>query len=121
MIDPADRADAGAFLVRLLRLDPGAVVRSRPARSGGELWAMLPFRVLVMRPLMAAPAGDITVSAAELLSVAGFLDGLEAQAFPSFGSERMGAPVVSYCRLDDAPIVMALGSRSVGTSGVRLT
>jgi hypothetical protein len=25
MIDPADQADAGAFLVRLLRLDPGAV------------------------------------------------------------------------------------------------
>jgi len=68
VIDPADRADAGAFLVRLLRLDPGAVVRSRPARSGGELWAMLPFRVLVTRPLTAAPAGDITVSAAELLS-----------------------------------------------------
>jgi len=48
--------------------------------------------------------GQGVVTAAELLSVAGFLDGLEAQAFPSFGSERMGAPVVSYCRLDDAPI-----------------
>lgn len=48
--------------------------------------------------------GQGVVTAAELLSVAGFLDGLEAQAFPSFGSERMGAPVVSYCRLDHEPI-----------------
>ena len=69
MIDAEDRADTGAFLVRLLRLDPAAVVRSRPRPSGGgELWAMLPFRVLVTRPLTAAPVGDITVSAAELLS-----------------------------------------------------
>src|SRR5690242_21104524 len=27
-----------------------------------------------------------------------------AQAFPSFGSERMGAPVMSFCRIDDQPI-----------------
>jgi pyruvate ferredoxin oxidoreductase gamma subunit len=44
------------------------------------------------------------VTAAEVLSVAGFHDGLQAQAFPSFGSERMGAPVVAYCRLAKAPI-----------------
>ena len=48
--------------------------------------------------------GQGVVTAAELLSVAAFLDGREAQAFPSFGSERMGAPVVSFCRIDDAPI-----------------
>lgn len=44
------------------------------------------------------------MTAAELLSTAAFLDGLYAQAFPSFGSERMGAPVVSYTRMDTAPI-----------------
>jgi pyruvate ferredoxin oxidoreductase gamma subunit len=44
------------------------------------------------------------VTAAEMLSVAAFLDGRYAQAFPSFGSERMGAPVVAYCRIDSAPI-----------------
>jgi len=44
------------------------------------------------------------VTAAELLSVAAFLEGRHAQAFPSFGSERMGAPVVSFCRIDDTPI-----------------
>ena len=44
------------------------------------------------------------VTAAELLSVAAFTEGRYAQAFPSFGSERMGAPVVSYCRIADAAI-----------------
>jgi pyruvate ferredoxin oxidoreductase gamma subunit len=48
--------------------------------------------------------GQGVVSGAELLSVAAFLEGRHAQAFPSFGSERMGAPVMAFCRLDDAPI-----------------
>lgn len=48
--------------------------------------------------------GQGTVTAAELLSVAAFLDGRQAQAFPSFGSERTGAPVVAFCRIDDRPI-----------------
>ncbi len=48
--------------------------------------------------------GQGVVSAAEILSVAAFLEGKHAQAFPSFGSERMGAPVVSYCRIDDRDI-----------------
>jgi pyruvate ferredoxin oxidoreductase gamma subunit len=48
--------------------------------------------------------GQGVVTAAELLSVAAFTEGRHAQAFPSFGSERMGAPVVSYCRIADVPI-----------------
>lgn len=48
--------------------------------------------------------GQGVVTAAELLSLAGFNQGLHAQAFPSFGSERMGAPVIAFCRLDEAPI-----------------
>lgn len=48
--------------------------------------------------------GQGVVTAAELLSVAAFLDGHEAQAFPSFGSERMGAPVAAFCRISDHPI-----------------
>lgn len=44
------------------------------------------------------------VTAAEMLSVAGFIEGRWAQAFPSFGSERMGAPVVSFCRLHESEI-----------------
>jgi pyruvate ferredoxin oxidoreductase alpha subunit len=48
--------------------------------------------------------GQGVVTAAELLSAAAFADGMHAQAFPSFGSERTGAPVVSFCRLADSPI-----------------
>ncbi len=48
--------------------------------------------------------GQGVVSGAEMLSIAAFLEGKHAQAFPSFGSERMGAPVVSYCRMDDREI-----------------
>jgi pyruvate ferredoxin oxidoreductase gamma subunit len=48
--------------------------------------------------------GQGVVTAAELLSVAGFREGRHAQAFPSFGSERTGAPVVAFCRLDNRPI-----------------
>jgi pyruvate ferredoxin oxidoreductase gamma subunit len=39
-----------------------------------------------------------------MLSVAAFREGRHAQAFPTFGSERTGAPVVSFCRVDDKPI-----------------
>jgi pyruvate ferredoxin oxidoreductase gamma subunit len=48
--------------------------------------------------------GQGVVTAAEVLSVAAFVEGRQAQAFPSFGSERMGAPVVAFCRIDDKPI-----------------
>lgn len=45
--------------------------------------------------------GQGVVRAAELLAEAAFREGRHAQAFPSFGSERMGAPVMSFCRIDD--------------------
>ena len=48
--------------------------------------------------------GQGVVTAAELLASAAFSEGLHAQAFPSFGPERMGAPVMSFCRIDDKPI-----------------
>jgi pyruvate ferredoxin oxidoreductase gamma subunit len=48
--------------------------------------------------------GQGVVTAAELLAAAAFREGRHAQAFPSFGSERMGAPVMSFCRIDDKPI-----------------
>ena len=44
------------------------------------------------------------MTAAELLSIAAFAEGRHVQAFPSFGSERTGAPVVAFCRIDDKPI-----------------
>jgi pyruvate ferredoxin oxidoreductase gamma subunit len=48
--------------------------------------------------------GQGVVTAAELLAIAAFEQGRHAQAFPSFGSERTGAPVVAFCRIDDREI-----------------
>jgi pyruvate ferredoxin oxidoreductase gamma subunit len=48
--------------------------------------------------------GQGVVTAAETLSIAAFEDGEHAQAFPTFGSERTGAPVTSFCRIDDKAI-----------------
>jgi len=48
--------------------------------------------------------GQGVVTAAEMLSIAAFLEGRHAQAFPSFGSERTGAPVVAFCRIDEREI-----------------
>jgi pyruvate ferredoxin oxidoreductase gamma subunit len=48
--------------------------------------------------------GQGVVTAAEVLSIAAFDEGRHAQAFPSFGSERTGAPVVAFCRIADKPI-----------------
>jgi pyruvate ferredoxin oxidoreductase gamma subunit len=48
--------------------------------------------------------GQGVVTAAEMLSIAAFQEGHHAQAFPSFGSERTGAPVVAFCRIADREI-----------------
>ena len=48
--------------------------------------------------------GQGVVTAAEMLSIAAFEEGRHAQAFPSFGSERMGAPVMAFCRIDNKEI-----------------
>lgn len=48
--------------------------------------------------------GQGVVTASDLTAMAAFKEGHYAQAFPSFGSERTGAPVVSYCRIEDREI-----------------
>ena len=48
--------------------------------------------------------GQGVVTSAEMLSVAAFMEGRHSQAFPSFGSERMGAPVMAFCRIDEKEI-----------------
>ncbi len=48
--------------------------------------------------------GQGVVTAAEMLSIAAFRENRHAQAFPSFGSERTGAPVVAFCRIDSQEI-----------------
>jgi pyruvate ferredoxin oxidoreductase gamma subunit len=61
-------------------------------------------RLSVFQVRIHGRGGQGVVTAAELLSVAVFQDGLHAQAFPSFGSERTGAPVVAYCRISEKQI-----------------
>lgn len=48
--------------------------------------------------------GQGVVTAAELIAIAAFADGNEAQAFPSFGVERTGAPIEAFARIDNQPI-----------------
>jgi pyruvate ferredoxin oxidoreductase gamma subunit len=48
--------------------------------------------------------GQGVVASADLLAAAALSEGRHAQAFRGFGSERMGAPVMSFCRIDDQPI-----------------
>jgi pyruvate ferredoxin oxidoreductase gamma subunit len=50
--------------------------------------------------------GQGVVTAAELIAIAAFKDGKQAQAFPSFGVVRTGAPVESFARIDDQPIIV---------------
>ena len=48
--------------------------------------------------------GQGSVTAAEILAKAAFKDGKYVQAFPFFGVERRGAPVMAFTRIDDKPI-----------------
>jgi pyruvate ferredoxin oxidoreductase gamma subunit/2-oxoisovalerate ferredoxin oxidoreductase gamma subunit len=48
--------------------------------------------------------GQGAVTAARLLAEAAFLEGKNCQAFPFFGAERRGAPVVAFTRISDRPI-----------------
>lgn len=49
--------------------------------------------------------GQGVVTAAELIAIAAFHEGKEAQAFPNFGVERTGAPIQSFARISDARLV----------------
>ena len=48
--------------------------------------------------------GQGAVTSAELVALEAIKEGKYAQAFPSFGPERRGAPVVAYCRISDEKI-----------------
>ncbi|MFA4942661.1 MAG: 2-oxoacid:acceptor oxidoreductase family protein [Patescibacteria group bacterium] len=50
--------------------------------------------------------GQGVVTAAELIAIAGFKEGLYAQALPSFGVERSGAPIQAFARLDQNEIII---------------
>jgi pyruvate ferredoxin oxidoreductase gamma subunit len=48
--------------------------------------------------------GQGVVTAAELIALAAFYEGKEAQAFPFFGVERSGAPIMAFARISDKKI-----------------
>ncbi|MCB2187601.1 MAG: 2-oxoacid:acceptor oxidoreductase family protein [Deltaproteobacteria bacterium] len=48
--------------------------------------------------------GQGAVTSAELMALAAIAQGKYAQAFPSFGPERRGAPVQAFLRISDEPI-----------------
>jgi pyruvate ferredoxin oxidoreductase gamma subunit len=48
--------------------------------------------------------GQGAVTSAELTALAAIEQGKYAQAFPSFGPERRGAPVMAFVRVSDEPI-----------------
>ena len=48
--------------------------------------------------------GQGVVMASEILAAAFVAEGRYATAFPSFGTERRGAPVKAFLRIDDKPI-----------------
>ncbi|MDR0912971.1 MAG: pyruvate ferredoxin oxidoreductase subunit gamma [Methanobrevibacter sp.] len=48
--------------------------------------------------------GQGAVTAAEILAKAAFKDGKYSQAFPFFGVERRGAPVMAFARIDENEI-----------------
>ncbi|GLI35345.1 pyruvate ferredoxin oxidoreductase subunit gamma [Desulforhabdus amnigena] len=48
--------------------------------------------------------GQGAVTSAELTALAAIGEGKFAQAFPSFGPERRGAPVMAFVRVSDTPI-----------------
>jgi 2-oxoacid:acceptor oxidoreductase gamma subunit (pyruvate/2-ketoisovalerate family) len=50
--------------------------------------------------------GQGSVTAAELLAHAAFLEGRWVQAFPYFGAERRGAPVKAFARISDKPLLI---------------
>ena len=48
--------------------------------------------------------GQGAVTSAELMAQAAIAEGRFAQAFPSFGPERRGAPLMAFLRISDKPI-----------------
>jgi len=47
--------------------------------------------------------GQGAVTAARLFADAAFREGKYVQAFPFFGAERRGAPVLAFTRISDVP------------------
>jgi pyruvate ferredoxin oxidoreductase gamma subunit len=87
-----------------MRKSKDAFLQDDPAGHRRQRFRERVRRVMMFQVRIHGRGGQGVVSGAEMLSVAAFLEGRYAQAFPSFGSERMGAPVMAFCRIDDKEI-----------------
>jgi hypothetical protein len=95
-------SDVGAFLARLVRLDPAALVRVKVAGGVGALWSKVPWDVLVTRAVPDfGPDRDITVRADAWLAAGATatLDDLPREDGGWRGALPAGAPV----RLEEIP------------------
>jgi hypothetical protein len=132
-----DAADAGAFLSRLVRLDPATVVRLRPAGTPGRvtMWAPLPWGVLVARTVAGSVEADVTVAARalldELAAGAGALPprrdadwrwplptaaGRVVETVPAAEVRRIAAAAAGTLR---TAVAQGVGGRAVGQRAVR--
>jgi hypothetical protein len=67
--DPAERADLGSFVARVVRLDTAAAVRLRASDGRVTVWAPTPFDALVTRSVHGTlEPGELTTSATGLLT-----------------------------------------------------
>jgi hypothetical protein len=101
----ADVADLAAFCTRVLRLDPGALVRLRQSADRLTAFNRLPLEVLVSRTVHSGRPGtaDSTVAAADLLAA---LEGGGGEPGPPRDAEWRGTlpPTAGWRRLDVVPV-----------------
>lgn len=94
--------DAGAFLARVVRLDPAALVRLRPYGEGDAvaLWTWLGIGVLAVRVVPGRVHADAVVSAAALLDALGAEVDLPIRRDTEW---RGPVPGTGFRRLDELP------------------
>jgi hypothetical protein len=93
--------DAGAFLARVVRLDPAALVRLRThGPDAVALWTWLPQGVLAVRVVPGSAPADAVVGATALLEILGD----EVPLPPRRDAEWRGpVPGTGFRRLDEVP------------------
>jgi hypothetical protein len=109
-------ADAGAFLARLTRLDPGALVRLRASGERTALWGHLPWDVLVTREVAGAgPPGSAVSGAGTAASGAGPAGAAGSGVGPA-GSGLSGAgPVDATVSAAELLAVLSMGGDALPT------
>ena len=82
--------------IRTMLLQKGITLLDTP---NGTTW-----RTKMIEVRFHGRGGQGAVTSAEIVAQAAINEGLYAQAFPNFGPERRGAPVLAFLRVSDKPI-----------------